>query len=103
MPEADDFNPLLLRSHPVDDPIRPTDNLAQIRLSEFGDNPSQLWKGRQPFGTNNQFVTDARGGVGILPGDEADNAFQISPRGGRDDYLPAHSAILAFTSSMGIP
>ena len=103
MPEANDFNALLLRPHAMDDPIRTADDLPQILLMEFWYDTPQLRKRGQPLGTDDQFLTHAGGGVRILLGDEADNALQISTRRRRDDYFPAHSAIFDLTSSIGMP
>ena len=103
VPEADNFNPLFVALQSVDDAIRAADHFAQIRLPKFRHRAADFWKFRHAFGARDQFITQPGRCVGMMPGHVTDNVRQISLRGRRDDYLPAHSAILALTSAIGTP
>jgi hypothetical protein len=103
MPEADNLNLFLVTPQPIDNAIGTADNFAQIRLPEFRHLAADFRKIRQTFGAGDQFKTEPGCGIGIMLGNVADDLRQICLRRGRDDYLPAHEAILALTCSMGMP
>jgi len=103
VPEADDLNPFLVAPQPVDDAIRPANYFTQIRLSELRHHATDFRVRRHALGTRDQFISQPRRRIGIVAGNVKDNVRQIGLRRWRDDYLPAHLAILALTSSIGTP
>jgi hypothetical protein len=45
VPETRNLDDLFLLLHPVNDPVRAMDDLADIRLIKLGHNTPQFWKG----------------------------------------------------------
>jgi hypothetical protein len=50
VPEADNFNSLIITPQPVDDAIGTTNDFAQVRLPEFRHHAANLGEVRQIFG-----------------------------------------------------
>ena len=57
VPEADNFNSLIITSQPVDDAIGTANHFPQIRLLKFRHGTADFGKIRQIFGAGDQFVT----------------------------------------------
>jgi hypothetical protein len=53
VPEADNFNSLIITSQPVDDAKGTTDDFAQVRLPEFRHPAANFREVRQIFGAGN--------------------------------------------------
>ena len=61
MPESNNLDAMRFVLNPVDDPIRSTNELAQVGLTELWHHPSSLGKLRQTLPANNRLVTNASG------------------------------------------
>lgn len=103
VPEPHNFDQLIVGFHAVDDPVGAVDNFAQVRLAKLRHDSAHFRKLGQQFGSCDESVSHASGGICIVSRDINDNILKIGVGARGNDYFPAHWEIFALTVSMGIP
>jgi len=103
VPYSRDLNELPVNIEAIDDPIWPINDLAELWVSIFGNNPPCFRVLLQNICPSHQFIREGFCALRIIARDKANNIAQVVSRSRRPDYLASHVASCRLTSSCGIP
>src|SRR5580704_4373919 len=103
MPDANNFNDLLVLTETVDHAIRGDDDFPNIWVVLLRNLATDFREIMEFVQLLHQSISKVFGAIGTVGGNRAHEIVQVVERNRRPDYLASHEASCRLTSSCGIP